>query len=89
MLGGMERRPVCGLVLTLVASWLAPPDSGADASNGSGATATLRCKFTANGSDAYRVDTYTSAARASNGLGALVADGSAEVYRTVILRKIA
>lgn len=53
------------------------------------ATAVLQCKFTANGSDAYRVDTYTSLARATAGLGAAVSDGSAEVYTSVYLRKVA
>ncbi len=53
------------------------------------ATAVLNCKFTANGSDAYRIDTYTSIGRATNGLGAQVGDGSAEVYTCVYLRKVA
>jgi hypothetical protein len=52
------------------------------------ATAILNCKFTANGTDAFRVDTYTSVGRATNGLGAQVGDGSAEVYTSLILRKV-
>lgn len=56
--------------------------------NGPG-TAHLTCKFTANGTDAYRIDTYTSVGRATNGLGAQVGDGSAEVYTQIELRKIA
>jgi hypothetical protein len=49
----------------------------------------LNCKFTANGTDAYRIDTYTSVGRATNGLGIQVNDGSSEIYTTVVLRKIA
>lgn len=52
-------------------------------------TAILHCKFTANGSTAYRIDTYTSVGRATNGLGTAVGDGSPEVYTSVYLRKIA
>jgi hypothetical protein len=50
--------------------------------------ATLACKFTANGTDAYRIDHYTAAAQATTGLGAAVSDGSAEVYMEIILRKL-
>lgn len=55
--------------------------------NGPG-TAPLNCKFTANGTDAYRIDTYTSVGRATTGLGTQAGDGSAEVYTMVELRKI-
>jgi hypothetical protein len=47
------------------------------------------CKFTSNGTDEYRIDTYTSLARTGNGLGGAVSDGSAEVYTVVKLRKVA
>jgi hypothetical protein len=48
----------------------------------------LDCEFTANGTDEYRIDTYTSVGRATDGLGFAVSDGSAETYTTVVLRKI-
>lgn len=47
------------------------------------------CKFTANGTDAYRVDTYTSVGRATIGLGQAMSDGAAEIYTLVYLRKVA
>jgi hypothetical protein len=52
------------------------------------ARAELRCKFTANGSDAYRIDHYTSVVQATSGLGQSVADGSSEVYLTITIRKL-
>jgi len=48
----------------------------------------LNCTFAANGTDAYRIDSYTSVGRTTNGLGVAVSDGSAEVYTQVTLRKI-
>jgi hypothetical protein len=54
-----------------------------------GAVAILSCKFTANGTDAYRIDSYTTAGRATDGLGRAASDGSAEAYTTVYLRKVA
>jgi len=48
----------------------------------------LKCKFTANGTDAYRIDHYTETAQASNGLGRAIGDGSNEVYLVIILRKL-
>jgi len=51
--------------------------------------ALLTCKFTANGTDAYRIDHYTNAAQASNGLGLNIGDGSSEIYMTITLRKLA
>lgn len=59
--------------------------SNADSSAG---TATLFTKFTANGTDAYRIDHYTSVAQATNGLGFPTSDGSAEVYLEIVLRKL-
>lgn len=56
--------------------------------NGNG-LAHLHCKFTANGTTAYRIDLYTSVGRATNGLGVQVGDGSAEVYTSIMLRKVA
>jgi hypothetical protein len=53
------------------------------------ATALLTCRFTANGTDAYRIDHYTSGARATDGLGAAVSDGTNEVYLEIELEKIA
>jgi hypothetical protein len=52
-------------------------------------TAVLNCKFTANGTDAYRIDHYTSVGQATNGLGFATSDGSAEVYMEIVLRKLA
>jgi hypothetical protein len=60
--------------------------SSGDASTNS---VTLRTKFTANGTDAYRIDHYTETANADDGLGEAVSDGSNEVYLTLVLRKLA
>jgi hypothetical protein len=43
--------------------------------------------FTANGTDAYRIDHYTDTASGSIGLGLNVGDGGAEVYTQVLLLK--
>lgn len=51
--------------------------------------APLICKFTANGTDAYRIDHYTATAQATNGLGFAISDGSPECYLEIILRKLA
>jgi hypothetical protein len=56
---------------------------------GSRSTAFLACKFTANGTDEYRIDHYTSVGAATNGLGVATNDGSAEVYMTIELEKVA
>lgn len=53
------------------------------------AISNMICKFTANGTDAYRIDNYTSQARATTGLGNAVSDGSAEIYTVVYLTKVA
>jgi hypothetical protein len=45
----------------------------------------LACKFTANGTDVYRFDTYSSAASATSGLGLAFSIGT-EVYLEAILR---
>ncbi len=45
--------------------------------------------FTANGTDAYRIEHYTNTAQASTGLGLNVNDGSAEVYTSVMLLRFA
>jgi hypothetical protein len=50
--------------------------------------AELECAFTANGTDAYRIDHYTSTGLATNGLGLAVNDGSPEVYLEVVLTKV-
>lgn len=49
---------------------------------------TLMTKFTANGTDAYRIDHYTSVGLATSGLGIAVSDGSAEVYLEIVLIKV-
>lgn len=54
----------------------------------SSSTATLSCIFTANGTDAYRIDHYTVLGT-SNGLGNAVSDGSPEIYTVAVLRKFA
>jgi hypothetical protein len=51
-------------------------------------TATLFVSFTANGTDAYRIDHYTSAAQATNGLGFASSAGVNEVYLEMVLRKL-
>lgn len=60
----------------------------ANAPNSDASTAFLTCKFTANGTDAYRIDHYTNAAQATNGLGLNTDDGSSEIYMTIVLRKL-
>lgn len=52
------------------------------------ALALTMCQFTANGVDEYRLETYTSVGRATNGLGAQVGDGGAEIYSMAFLEKI-
>ena len=53
-------------------------------------TALLNCAFTANGTDAYRIDHYTELAyTTTNDLGWATSDGSTETYLTIILRKLA
>ena len=44
--------------------------------------------FTANGTDAYRIDHYTETGFGTNGLGNAVGDGSAETYLDLVLEKI-
>lgn len=50
--------------------------------------AILNTAFTANGTDAYRIDHYTTSAKATTGLGAAVSDGTNEVYLEIVLEKI-
>ena len=50
-------------------------------------TASLVAQFSADGTDAYRIDHYTGAAKAGDGLGTAVDDGSNEVYLTIELYK--
>jgi hypothetical protein len=64
-------------------------DSASGAGDSVSVPAHLYARFTANGTDAYRIDHYTSGAQASNGLGFPVSDGSNEVYMTIVLRKFA
>lgn len=61
----------------------------ASATSTQGLTISLDQLFTANGTDAYRIDHYTVAAKATSGLGGAVNDGAAEVYTRVVLRKLA
>lgn len=53
-----------------------------------GVVVVLEYVFTANGSDEYRIDTYTNNGRATNGLGAALTLGTAETYTRVVLEKI-
>ena len=57
------------------------------APTGSESLVTLRTQFTANGTDAYRIDHYTTAAKASTGLGQANSQAT-EVYLTIVLRKL-
>jgi hypothetical protein len=61
---------------------------GVFAAANNGGWTMLDCTFTANGTDEYRVDTYTSIGRATDGLGFAVSDGSAETYTVVVLEYI-
>jgi hypothetical protein len=62
----------------------------AASSASSGASiAPVLATFTANGTDAYRIDHYTVSAKTNNGLGLAVGDGAPEVYLEIILRKLA
>lgn len=64
---------------------------GLNISNPSGnprSPAHLTCKFTANGTDAYRIDHYTVVAQTTNGLGAAMSLGT-EVYMVIKLTKVA
>jgi hypothetical protein len=60
----------------------------ANTSNPTTTIATLFYVFTANGTDAYRIDHYTTSAKATTGLGAAVSDGSAETYTQVALLRL-
>ena len=60
----------------------------ASSANSGSSVAMLHTKFTANGSDAYRIDHYTETAQAGNGLGEAVSDGTNETYLTIVLRKL-
>ncbi len=63
---------------------VASVDEGQNAQSSTGDTtqthAHFKTFFTANGTDAYRIDHYTNSAKATNGLGIAVSDGSNEVY---------
>lgn len=48
----------------------------------------LACQFTANGTDEYRIDTYTTVGRVTNGGGAALGITGTEKYTTVILERI-
>ncbi len=54
-----------------------------------GGEGTLITKFTANGSDAYRIDHYTQSAVATNGLGPAMTLAVNEVYCEIYLEKVA
>ena len=64
---------------------------GGNNANGSGSSdssiANLKCRFTSNGTDSYRIDHYTVAANAGDGLGKAVSDGSPEIYLVIELEK--
>ena len=47
----------------------------------------LHCRFTANGTDEYRIDHYTQSAQTGNGLGEATNDGSPEIYLVIVLEQ--
>ena len=47
----------------------------------------LTHRFTANGTDAYRIDHFTGSTKATDGLGVAVSDGSPEIYLVIVLEK--
>ncbi len=53
----------------------------------SSANAQLDVRFTANGTDAYRIDHWTELAVATTGLGRRANDGSPEIYLVIVLEK--
>lgn len=59
------------------------------AADGISMCAKLTHRFTANGTDEYRIDHYTVTANAGDGLGIAVGDGSAERYLEIYLEKLA
>ena len=59
-----------------------------DNNNYSMKTAHLQTIFTANGTDAYRIEHYNHQIQATNGLGKAVSDGASEVYTMVLLIKV-
>lgn len=60
------------------------------ASDDGAMAATLDDEFTANGTDAYRIDHYSASAQATNGLGILLnVGGAVETYLVIYLEKIA
>jgi hypothetical protein len=64
-------------------------NANASASGTGQSNADLTVKFTANGTDAYRIGHYTTTASATNGLGRALSLGSVETYLTITLRKFA
>lgn len=58
------------------------------ATNVTSGRAFLEHVFSANGTDAYRIDHYTETARVTNGLGEAVNDGSNEIYMVIELELI-
>lgn len=58
------------------------------ASTGNQAVAVLKAILSANGTDAYRIDHYTTSAEATDGLGQAVGDGASEIYTDILLIKI-
>lgn len=64
-------------------------NTNANAADDTPTHATLYAPFTANGTDAYRIDHYTNAAQATNGLGIQTGDGSPECYLEILLTKVA
>lgn len=59
------------------------------AASGVSSIANITTVFTANGTDIYRIDHYTSSTQATTGLGIANGDGSNEVYLEILLEKIA
>lgn len=54
-----------------------------------GGVTIVRGEFTSNGTDEYRIDTYTTVGRATNGLGVQLNAGTTETYTYMALWKVA
>lgn len=64
------------------------PNERVDTGSGAQSQAGLKAAFTANGTDAYRIDHYTVSAKATTGLGRVVGDTSSEVYLSILLTRV-
>jgi hypothetical protein len=58
------------------------------ATSGVQSAAILKASFTANGTDAYRIDHFTAAGKGTNGLGIPTSDTNTEMYMIIVLEKL-